>query len=311
MIAGIVAGQMRVSLAPPGESPHRFWRVSIGASQSNGDYHTIGEIELRAAPGGANLPITAGGVASASLAQYYPASRAFDGLLPRSTNAWVTGGGQTQWVQWDFGAGNAQVVTECKVVNSETASGAELAQHPRNYLVSYSDDGSSWVPCGRKFGAPGGSGESSVAALSSSFSYSGFSRYRLYISAINGGSHCALASLELMDGSGYDVCSGLGSNATASSNYSGEWPNRAFDGTTSTAWTTADGTSAPHWIAINLVIKAHLHSFALTNQNGLGNRMPRDFVLQGSNDGGVTWEDVKAISGETDWANLERRVFTI
>lgn len=311
MIAGIVAGQMRVSLAPPGESPHRFWRVSIGASQSNGNDHTIGEIELRAAPGGANLPITAGGVASASLAQYYPASRAFDGLLPRSTNAWVTGGGQTQWVQWDFGAGNAQVVTECKVVNAETASGAELAQHPRNYLVSFSDDGSTWTPCGRKFGAPGGSGESSIAALSGSFSYSGYSRYRLYISAINGGSNCALASLELIDNDAYDVAAGLSSNASASSNYGGEGPHRAFDGTTSTAWTTADGAASPHWVAIDLVLRAQLHSFALTNQNGLGSRMPRDFVLQGSNDGGASWVDVKTVTGETGWANLERRVYMI
>ncbi len=306
-----VIGQTVAAAPPSVESPHRFWRVSIAASQTNGNDHTIGEIELRAAPGGANLPITAGGVASASSSQHYPASRAFDGLLPRSSNAWVTAGGKTQWVQWDFGAGNAQVVTECKVVNSETISGAELYQHPRNYLVSYSDDGSNWTPCGRKFGAPGGSEQSSTAALSDSFSYSGYSHYRLYISAINGGPNCALASLELIDNDACDVAAGLGGNATASSNYGGEGPDRAFDGTTSTAWTTANGSSEPHWIAINLVLKAQLHSFALTNQNGLSNRMPRDFVLQGSNDGGASWVDVKTVTGETGWANLERRVFTI
>ena len=299
------------TVAAPGESPHRYWRIFIGATQSNGNDHTIGEIELRAAPGGANLPITAGGVASASLAQYYPASRAFDGLLPRSTNAWVTGGGQTQWVQWDFGAGNAQVVTECKVVNSETASGAELAQHPRNYLVSYSDDGSAWTPCGRKFGASGASEASSTVALDEAFDYSGYSQYRLYISAINGGSNCALAELELIDADAYDVSTGINSNATASSNYSGESPDRAFDNTTGTTWTSANGAGVPHWIAINLVIRAQLHSFALTNQNGLGNRMPRDFILQGSNNGGASWVDVKTVTGETDWANLERRVYMI
>jgi len=299
------------TIPPIAAAAHRYYRIDIGASQSNSTDHAVGDIELRATAGGPNLPITEGGSASASSALYYPASRAFDGLLPRSTNAWVTGGQTTPWIQWDFGVGNEQSVTECKVINSQTASGAEQNQHPRNFLVSYSDDGSTWTPCGRKFGASGASEASSTVALSESFVYDGYSRYRLYITAINGGTNCATASLELIDGNAYDVATGLSGNATASSNYPGESPNRAFDGTTSTTWATADGVGAPHWIDINVVLKAKLTSFALTNQNGLGNRMPRDFVLQGSNDGGSSWVDIKTVTGEIAWGDLERRVFTI
>lgn len=113
------------------------------------------------------------------------------------------------------------------------------------------------------------------------------------------------------DSDAYDVSTGIGSSATASSNYPGESPDRAFDNSTGTTWTSADGAGVPHWIRINLVIRAQLHSFALTNQNGLGNRMPRDFILQGSNNGGASWDDLKTVTGETGWANLERMVYVI
>lgn len=311
MIPGIVAGQMSAGAPPPSGSPHRYWRVDIGATQVNGNDHTIGEVELRASPGGANLPITEGGTASASSAIHYPASRAFDGLLPRSTNAWVTGGGKTQWIKWDFGVGNAQAVGEATVVNSDTASGAEQNQHPRNYLVSYSDDDSTWTPAGRKFGAPGGSTASSTVELDDAFDYSGYSEFRLYITAINGGSNCALAELELLDPDGYDVSVGIGGNATSSSNYPGESVDRLFDNSTASTWTSADGAGTPHWVRLDTVIRANVTSFALTNQNGLGNRMPKDFILQGSNNGGSSWDDLKTVTNETGWANLERRVYVI
>jgi hypothetical protein len=314
MIPGVMAAHRSVAaadVAPPA-SAHRYWRLSIGSSQAYGTDHTIGEIEYRAAPGGANLPITAGGTASASTAVYYPASRAFDGSLNRDTGSWVTTGSQQQWVKWDFGVGNAQALTQCTLKNTTTTSGAEQAQHPSLFTVAYSDDDTAWTVAGRKFGHPGGASAESTITLSDTFDYNGFDEYRLYVTAINGGSNCALAEIELNDSDGYDVSTAVSSTALSSSNYPGETPNKVFDGSTGTTWTSADGDAGPWWISVSLGgIKASLTNFALQNQNGLGNRMPNTFTLQGRNGGSGAWTDVKAVTGETAWGNLERRVYTI
>lgn len=307
MIAGVVAGGRPLAGSGGGGSAHRYWRLDITAAQTSG-YTRVGEIELRTTSGGANLPISVGGSATASN-QYTPVSRAFDGSIAANTNDWIAAGASS-WAVWDFGAGNAQVATEFTLRNTDTGNGAEQQQHARNYTVSYSDDGSAWTLCGIKFGHPSGASASSALSLSSSAITAGYRYYRLYITANSGGAaYTALSNLELIDATDLDITTGISGNASASSNYPGEIPAHAFDDATS-PWVTNDGLAIPSWIKIDLKQLGVVASFAITSQSGSPERAPANFELQGSNDNS-SWTTVKSVSGQTGWASLERRVFTV
>ena len=122
---------------------HRHWRLYItGGAESGGSAQiAIAEIELRAAPGGADL--TGAGTASASdPTGSPPAADAFDDD-PVST-FWASSGiaPYPQWLAYDLGAGNAAEVVEY-TITAMGEGGGQFA--PQVFRLQWSDDGAAWT----------------------------------------------------------------------------------------------------------------------------------------------------------------------
>ena len=96
---------------------------------------------------------------------------------------------------------------------------------------------------------------------------------------------------------------------TSSSNISdAEQALKVFDDTTETKWLTNHETTG--WVTIDLDGNAYVvDSYTLTSANDATGRTPKDWELQGSNDG-EEWKDLSIVTGETDWSTFEKRSYT-
>lgn len=117
---------------------YRYWRLRT-LDWVSGGYQQIGEFRLL--NGATNLITSAGGSASADVAfSGFPASAAFDANF---TTAWVDDGTSTvsHWLQWDFGANNAQIVTGYELAPRTSAP----EQFPPAWALECSNDGTNWT----------------------------------------------------------------------------------------------------------------------------------------------------------------------
>jgi len=120
------------------EDPHRYWRV-VTTQQGRGErFQQINNIALLDALG-TNLVISAGGTASASHQQgSFPAANAFD---ENDATRWADTGLQlAEWLQWDFGVGNEQIVSAYKMKVYSTSN----RSMPIGWKFQCSDDGVNW-----------------------------------------------------------------------------------------------------------------------------------------------------------------------
>lgn len=120
--------------------------------------------------------------------------------------------------------------------------------------------------------------------------------YRLFITKRVGGPHgpYTIAEMRLfdgLDGSGQNILTG--GVATASTVWgSGYEASKAFDGDSVSRWSSPN-SSGPEWIRYDLpVAKPAMSLFLSLSTNPVN--APSDFVLQGSNDGGLNWVEVGA-----------------
>ena len=125
--------------APAGES-HLYWRIYITATDSADAYKAqITEMEYRATLGGADQ--ATGGTAAAS--STYPGSSPADAFDDDAIVSWVSASGAAlpQWLQYQFAS--AVEVAQVAITSGDSASRADRA--PNDFLIEYSDDGSSWT----------------------------------------------------------------------------------------------------------------------------------------------------------------------
>lgn len=108
------------------------WRLNISASQAGGNI-AIGEIEMRATPGGADQ--CTGGTAIKSVEQSgLPATNAFDN---NAANAWASSNTIPAWIGYTFAA--PVDVAELAVTSWDDATFWNLA--PTNFTLEASNDG--------------------------------------------------------------------------------------------------------------------------------------------------------------------------
>lgn len=118
---------------------HRYWRIYITAN--NGDAYTaISEIEFRATAGGTDLTWPAMTTAQSSAYSGWGADRAVNNNTGAASNSWVTDGGSPpHWASFDFASGVSPVEL---VIYGEPG---QANRSPKDFLVQYSDDGTSWA----------------------------------------------------------------------------------------------------------------------------------------------------------------------
>lgn len=98
------------------------------------------------------------------------------------------------------------------------------------------------------------------------------------------------------DHSGTRLGATAGATFSASGQYGSQAPGLVFDGNAATYWESDNATAASRWLRIDLPSAVVVRSFYL-NSAIYANEIPRDFKLQGSNDG-TTWVELFTV---VDW----------
>ncbi|WP_027855198.1 LamG-like jellyroll fold domain-containing protein [Marinobacterium litorale] len=132
--------------------------------------------------------------------------------------------------------------------------------------------------------------------------------WRVYVTAtVSDPTYCGLQEIKLRSGTTEDLTA-PGMSTGQSSFYAGDSATfaKVIDNNEqnagSNSWIT-DGSAAPHWGWVDLGSAAKVSHFLMLPQNYSGGpgRAPKDFIIQGSDDG-VTWTDVRSFTGVTGWA---------
>ena len=131
-----------------------------------------------------------------------------------------------------------------------------------------------------------------------------YSKYRLLITRasridMEGLKYVAVNDFDLwttVDRSDTRLGATAGATFSASGQYASQAPELAFDGDASTFWESDNAAATSRWVRIDLPSAVIVRSFYI-NSTAYPNEIPRDFKLQGSNDG-TTWVDLSAV---TDW----------
>lgn len=144
---------------------HRYWRVVISAVDGSTGFAGFTEIELRGSVGGANLLVvqTIGGAASASRA-VNSSNAAWRATDLSNTSGWLADLPVTpfpQWWKYDFGnaahtgspTANVRQILIRGSYNVPTAS-------PKDFVLQWSDDNTSWTTVMTVTGQTGWTGAS-------------------------------------------------------------------------------------------------------------------------------------------------------
>lgn len=123
-------------------SAHRYWRVNVRNCATASSYTSIGEIQFRAVPGGANVIGSGTASASSQWSVTYAPQYAVDGNV---ATAWesASAAAMPQCWAYDFGAGHSFDIVE--VVITSTSHSGDYAGTPTLFDLDCSDDGAAWA----------------------------------------------------------------------------------------------------------------------------------------------------------------------
>lgn len=143
---------------------------------------------------------------------------------------------------------------------------------------------------------------------------------RLYITANNGdASYTGIGEIEMaLSSGGANVCTGGMASASSQFNTAtgptGASAACGFDSIigSSNGWVTAAGSATPSWICYDFGVgnAKDIREIRLFNQLNQYTRVPKDLIVQGSNDGS-SFVDIRSFSGLTGWVNNTPKVLGI
>ena len=155
-----------------------------------------------------------------------------------------------------------------------------------------------------------GTGALVLAGGAATLSYISPRRYwRINVTAFNGGTVLTIHEITMAESIGGSNVA-TGGTASASSTFGGAVASRAFDGNSSTEWSSSS-SSMPQWIAYDLGagVKKHVVSVSITCPgSGFTNRAPKDFDIQYSDDGS-SWTTYWSVTNQTGWTASQTRTF--
>lgn len=139
---------------------HRYWRIYALTAWGGGYMCGPATIELRDS-GGTNQSYAGNGTASA-LRSYggYPASNSF---TSDPATFWLDTSSAVNWIQWDFGAGNAQDIEQVVMTNPTPWGYSDSAI--KNFVIQYSDNASLWIKWASVLNRPNTLGYSSAYVM--------------------------------------------------------------------------------------------------------------------------------------------------
>lgn len=277
---------------------HRYWRVQLGYSGSTA--FALKNIGFCTTAGGAN--IATGGTASAT--------QTFTGTNIAScfanTGIWSsTNAAPTQFIEYDFGSGNAVSLAE---VFMTSRNDANFAQAPIEFVVQFSDDNVSWTSVAHcikdgwtqnqtvRFTFSTSNQNASHqwwgVEIVASVSGAGYSLPEMFYAATNGGS---------------SLC--VGGTARASENFSGTFnAPKAFDGNPATRWSGND-KQAQQSLTYELASTSVVAQISMSADATVFTQTPNDFILIFSDDG-LTWGYGTEFTSTT-WSASQTQLFSV
>lgn len=136
-----------------------------------------------------------------------------------------------------------------------------------------------------------------------------FRYWRVWVTAINGGSRLSIDELRYRDFAG-NILTTPSSPVVVSSAFGGRPGSRAFDGDNLTDWSSASA-SMPQNIQVDMGTPQEVVTLGIdVPAGGFEINAPRDFLVEGSNDA-TNWTTVLTVVNSTGWGPGEERTFTV
>lgn len=280
---------------------HRYWRYQVDAVNF-GAYTSCMELQLRTSIGGSS--VATGGTASASSTGFgWVPANAFDGST--GGNGWHSGNagfpGTTEWLQYDFGAGNDKDIVEFAVFNRP----ANVGQVPSEFRLQYSDDGVTFTT---KFTVKNdflwdlvNGGYRAWSADSRPDDGVNKRFWRLRSTAVDGGTCLSLSALSFFDGSSSldQATGGLGYSSTC------------ITGEDNTLWASDslwEGNLTAEWIGYKFASAKNILAIGIKPRSSFETRAPKNFVVEYWD--GSTYQTAFSFTGATSWATGVTRYFS-
>ena len=248
-------------------------------------------------PADAGLLDRIGGGTATADAALAPAAAAFDASPATAWRSAATG--SSAWLQYRFPAAAWAVAQYTLVAASDPAAA------PSDWTFQGSNDGINWTTLDTRAAQPAFvAGETRRHQISNT---TPFYYYRLAVTATQGGGSAGVALAELRLWT-RDTPASAAAHQTDNDN---ELPLRAFDGSTGSKW-SASALGGAGWLRYSFGGGAgwSLSEYRLSSANDASQRDPRDWTVQGSNDG-ATWTTLDTRTGQTFTARYQTRSFTL
>ena len=263
---------------------------------------------MRAAAGGADLTGTGTASASSTFGSLV-AANAFD---DSATTVWssTSPAAFPQWIKYDFGGAGAVSVAEVslRAYGGAAASAGNVKAAPKAFDLQYSDDDTAWTTA-FSITAQTGWGAEQRRFFASSGLVGGTKRlWRINVTANNGSNLTQINEIEMRTASAGPDQTGTG-EAFADTYYGNlaYRPIMVFDNDTGVVW-ASQNAALPHWIAYDFGVGVTKDIVQVTIRAN-STSAPKDFSIQYSSDGGLTWTTAWSVTGSTAWAT-ETRTFT-
>lgn len=125
--------------------------------------------------------------------------------------------------------------------------------------------------------------------------------WRIFIQTNNGDAqYIVIAEVQLRGAlGGADLTTGA-TPALASTQGASSTAGNTLDGNTTTIWATTSSSVTNQWLRFDMGTPTTLAQVAMYPQSSIFTRAPKDFIIQGSDDG-TNFTDVKAFTNITGW----------
>lgn len=302
-----------------GSAPHRYWGIRVNSTSVVGNWPNYGELAFLSADGGSNLAIgkTLLTTGSFNIGQNY----AFDGMIGDSSNGTVDG------ARHNVGHPNATVpvidyvdfataisVNQVRMVATEAAY---VSSMPKDFDIVYSDDGSTWATAWSVTGQTGWAqaeirGFTAPTYTPPAYTGSKYGAHKYWrivmfaVGTVATNNAFGLSELQMRaTPSGANQCTG--GSGSAGETWSGTTVAAAFDGNTTTAWSSTNVTLS-NWLKYTFPSPVSVGAVAITARNDSAyGQTPVDFMVEFSDDG-TNWHlGWHVLTG--NWTLGEQRVF--
>lgn len=258
---------------------HRYWRINFRKNMGDGGFSQIAEVELRAAPGGADQTVPGGAVSVTGTLQAGNAANTISNDGNLATAQWGNTGGVT-WT-YDLGSSNAQDIVEVAIWG---ASGA-VARSPGDFDIQYSDDAVNFTTAWSCSAAPYTANVAQVFTKPAAAAHR-YWRVRMRMSYNASASTLGFSELEMKSAvGGADEC--VGGTAASRTATGGFGAALAFDDTTTSAYASAAGGAESEWVRYDFGADKDIREVTARGRDDpdLWRQMPRSGWIESSPDG--------------------------